>query len=212
VDLNCFRPGPPTRYLHRELQLPDAAVLLGTVGQIGARKGTDVFLTAAARVAAGTGQTHFVIAGRRYAQKDEAVAFERGVQAQARQGVLAGRVHWLGVRDDVPHLLRELTVYVHAARQEPLGRVLLEAAASGLPIVATRVGGTGEIFEHASPSALLVMPNSPGELAAAMNRMLDDPDWRHALGYAARQRAEAGFDVRRAADQLAAVYEEIVHG
>ncbi|MCU0959717.1 MAG: glycosyltransferase family 4 protein [Pirellulaceae bacterium] len=212
VDLDRFQPGPPTGDLHRQLALPSSAPLLGTMGQLGARKGIDLFLAAAARVAAVHDAARFVVVGQRYSQKAEAVAFERALHATACRGALAGRVHWLGLRDDVPELLRELTLYVHAARQEPLGRVLLEAAASGLPIVATQVGGTGEIFGTTSPCALLVPPDAPARLAAAMSRMLGDPGLRHALGQAARQRATAWFDVREAAAQLVAVYEAVVGG
>ncbi len=195
VDLDCFRPGPPIGDLQRELRLPAPTALVGTIGQIGPRKGIDLFLAAAARVAAIHGDVQFVIVGQRYSGKSE-----------------AGRVHWLGVRTDVPQLLRELTLYVHAARQEPLGRVLLEAAASGLPIVATRVGGTEEIFPPASACAALVPPDASDELATAMNRLLGDPGLRRALGMAARRRVAAEFDVRRAADRLAAVYADAIPG
>ncbi len=212
VDLDQFRPGPPTGALQRALNLSPSTRLLGTVGQIGARKGLDLFLAAAARVADAHGAARFVVVGQRHSQKEEAVALERALQAQARYGPLAGRVHWLGARDDIAPLLRELTVYVHAARQEPLGRVLLEAAASGLPIVATRVGGTEEIFGPAPPAALLVPPNASACLAAAMSQLLGDPRLGRALGQAARQRACAQFDVRLASAQLAAAYEAAVRG
>ena len=152
---------------------------------------------------------HFLIVGRRYSQKDEARAFEQRVRQQANCRVLRGRVHSLGVRTDIDCLLRELTVYVHAARQEPLGRVLLESAATGLPVVATDVGGTREIFDTYPPSALLVPPDAVEQLAQSIHHALSNSVLRHDLGRAARRRAETTFDVREAAVRLADHYSEI---
>jgi len=98
---------------------------------------------------------------------------------------------------------------VHPARQEPLGRVLLEAAASGLPVVATAVGGTAEIFPPGSHSAVLVPPDDPAGLAGAVLDLLADAPRRAALGAAARRRALAAFDAAGAAQRLAEHYRDI---
>jgi glycosyltransferase involved in cell wall biosynthesis len=209
VDLDRFRPRPPCGYLHTELGMDRGARLVGTIGQIGLRKGTDVFMAAAAQVAASVCDVHFLIVGRRYSQKDETRAFEQRVRQQANRGVLRDRVHFLGVRDDIDRVLREMAVYVHAARQEPLGRVLLESAATGLSIVATDVGGTREIFETRPPSALLVPPDAVEPLAQSIHRALSDSVLRQDLGRAARRRAETTFDVRETAVRLADHYSKI---
>ena len=86
-------------------------------------------------------------------------------------------------------LLNELTLLGHAARQEPLGRVLLEAAAAGVAVVATDVGGTREIFPTEADAARLVPPDDAATLAAAMLELLGKPDAR-SPGAAARQCAE----------------------
>ena len=109
-----------------------------------------------------------MIVGQRYSQKQEALEYERQVHAAADSGPLRGRVHFLGVRNDVDRLLNEFTLLAHPARQEPLGRVLLEAAAAGVPVVATDVGGTREIFPAETASACLVPPDDPAALAAAI--------------------------------------------
>jgi glycosyltransferase involved in cell wall biosynthesis len=209
VDLDRFCPRPPAGYLHAELGIDRQARLVSTIGQLGLRKGTDVFVAAAERIAESLSDVHFLIVGQRYSQKAESCAFEQQVHQQADRGVLRGRVHFLGVRADLDRLLREMTVYVHAARQEPLGRVLLEAAATGLPVVATDVGGTREIFDTHWPSALLVPPDAVEQLAQSIQRVLSDAVLQHDLGQAARRRAEAMFDVRDAAVRLANQYAEI---
>jgi glycosyltransferase involved in cell wall biosynthesis len=208
VDLNRFRPGTPTGYLHDELDLDRQLRLVGTIGQIGLRKGTDALLEAMHQVAMHHPDTHVVIVGQRYSQKAEAVAFEQDVRSLADDPRLSGRVHWLGVRTDIAELLRELSVYVHAARQEPLGRVLLEAAASGVAIVATDAGGTREIFPESIDSAEIVPVDSVDALAQAIQHLLGDPLRAAALGANARNRA-AAFDVQSVAGNLAGHYLEI---
>ena len=102
-----------------------------------------------------------------------------------------------------------MTIYVHAARQEPLGRVLLESAAAGVPVVATDVGGTREIFCGRPPSALLVPVDAVDPLAESVLRLLDSPALQRDLGQAARQRAETAFDVHQAARRLESHYSEV---
>jgi glycosyltransferase involved in cell wall biosynthesis len=208
VDLRRFRPRPATGYLHRELDLPSDALLVGAVGQIGMRKGLDTLLVAARRMADEQPKTHFLIVGHRYSQKQEAVEYETSLHAVATQPPLVGRVHFLGLRDDMADLLNELALLVHAARQEPLGRVLLEAAAAAVPVLATAVGGTAEIFPDGA--AVLVPPDDAGSLAAAMQGLLADPAARRELARAARRRAEIAFDVARTAENLADHYEAVL--
>jgi len=210
VDLTCFRPRPPSGCLHRELGLPPEASLVASIGQIGMRKGLLTLMAAAREVVDTTDHVHFVIIGQRYSQKQEALEYERQVHAAADSGHLRGHVHFLGVRSDVDRLLNEFTLLAHPARQEPLGRVLLEAAAAGLPVVATDVGGTREIFPPETGSACLVPPDDPAALAAAIGRVLKDADRRAAIGRSARLRAEQAFDANRAAETLASHYGELI--
>jgi glycosyltransferase involved in cell wall biosynthesis len=130
VDLTCFRPRPPSGYLHRELGLSPENRLVGVIGQLGMRKGLLTLMAAVREVTSVTDDVHFVIVGQRYSQKQEALDYERQVRAAANHGTLRGHVHFLGVRSDVDRLLNEISLLAHPARQEPLGRVLLEAAAA----------------------------------------------------------------------------------
>ena len=117
----------------------------------------------------------------------------------------------------MPAILRELTMLLHPARQEPLGRVLLEAAASAVPVVATRVGGTEEIFSPAfiapvpeSTAAILVDPDQPETLARAALSLLEDESKRCQLSQAARLRATEAFDVERASAALVEHYHDVM--
>jgi glycosyltransferase involved in cell wall biosynthesis len=212
VDLAMFSPGTRTGYLHRELRLPPNAKLIGCIGQIILRKGQDTLVNAARALAEDLPGAHFVFVGTRHSEKPETVAYDAALRAAFQSPPLAGRGSFLGVRDDISLLLRELTLLVHPARQEPLGRVLLEAAATGCPVVATDVGGTREIFLPDEAAALLVPPDEPYLLAAAIRRVLADDDLRQALGAHARHRATTAFDAQASAAGLIEHYNAMVDG
>jgi glycosyltransferase involved in cell wall biosynthesis len=239
VDLDRFRPRPPSGFLHRELGLPPEAHLIGTIGQISLRKGQDVLVKAAMAVIAekgsekGTGTfcrngpegaahkrclspspspgAHFLIIGQRFSQKTESQQFEADL-IDASCGPLLGRLHFLGVRDDVDRILNELTLLVHPARQEPLGRVLLEAASSGVTVIATDVGGTREIFPPSSDSARLIAPDDADALASSILDLLHDEAARCRLAANALRRAEQTFDVRVAVAGLLEQYKAVLCG
>ena len=124
----------------------------------------------------------------------------------ASQPPLAGRVHFLGNRHDVAQLLSECTALVHAARQEPLGRVLLEAAACGTAVVATDVGGTREIFPldwRRDLSAARCRCNRQSRTTAVRRRTTPNN-----AGSSVRRRAESAFEIGAAAQRLITVYQE----
>jgi glycosyltransferase involved in cell wall biosynthesis len=210
VDLNAFGPRTPTGYLHREFGLPTSARLVATIGQLGLRKGTDAALAAALQAAGELPDVHWLIVGERTSGKDESREFEALLQLIAAEAPLAGRVHFLGSRSDVPQLMNECVLLVHAARQEPLGRVLLEAAASGLTVVATDVGGTREIFPTDADGAVLVPPDNRLAIAEVVTKLLRDEPRRQSLGQAARRRAEAAFDIQFAARKLVSHYQKLL--
>jgi len=211
VDLEQFRPRPPAGYLHEELQLDRDVLLIGAIGQLIQRKGWLTLAQAAELVAAQDARVHFVIVGERYSEKAEAVEYERQLREMFATGSLAPRGHFLDQRADVARLMPEFTMLVHPARQEPLGRILLEAAACGLPVVATDIGGTREIFPIAADSAVLIRPDDPRAMAAAMLDLIADPPRRQQLGQAARRRAEAAFDAGKSANRLADHYADVLN-
>jgi glycosyltransferase involved in cell wall biosynthesis len=207
VDLDQFAPREKTGYLHRELGLDPQIPLIGTVGQIGLRKGHDTLLAAAKIICRLSADVHFTLVGHRWSTKDESRQFEAKLREEARQ--LGGRFHFLGIRDDVDRLMNEWTALAHPARQEPLGRVLLEASAAGLPVVATDVGGTREIFTPELELAKLIEPDDPDALADAISQLLDAPELRKKMAQALRARAIAKFDQSTSAAGLINHYRQV---
>jgi glycosyltransferase involved in cell wall biosynthesis len=209
VDTEQFRPSPPTCYLHDALGLAHDVPLLASIGQISLRKGFDIAAAALSSLADNVAFA-WLIVGQRHSDKEETRQFDDELHRTAR-GQLAGRLFFLGTRDDVVRILPELTLLIHPARQEPLGRVLLEAAAAGCAVVATDVGGTREIFPAESDTALLVPPNDHAAMARAIGDLLRDPSRRPLLGANARSRVEALFTVERAASGLLTHYDPVLN-
>jgi glycosyltransferase involved in cell wall biosynthesis len=119
---------------------------------------------------------------------------------------LAGHVRFLGQVRDIPPLLARAGLFVLSSLSEGVSLTLLEAMASGLPVVATRVGGNPEVV--ADDTGLLVRPADADALAGALLRLWQAPGERRRLGAAGRARVERHFDVRG----MVAVYERLYRG
>jgi glycosyltransferase involved in cell wall biosynthesis len=208
IDLEQFCPRERTGWLCDELGLPRSAKLLATIGQIGLRKGQDILAAAAPEIARYIPESHFLLIGERSSQKAESVEFEQSISRRFAEHRLASRLHRLGVRDDVARLLNEVNLVVHPANQEPFGRVLLEAAACGVPVVATNVGGTAEIVDD-GVTGRLVSPRDSISLATAARELLGDDEAHRRMQIAARDRAIREFDIADASRRLAAVWREV---
>jgi glycosyltransferase involved in cell wall biosynthesis len=187
-----------------KLGLSSDAVLIGGVGQIGLRKGWPVLCDAVEQIIAEFPKVHVVIAGERYSLKQESSDYEKSLAGRALNGPLAGRLHWVGYVGAMPEFLRQLNVLAHPALQEPLGRVLLEAASSQTPVVATNVGGTAEIF--GDKAALLVDAGDVDGLATALRDVLLNPETAMERAVIAKERIGSMFSIREFRDNTLQVY------
>ena len=115
----------------------------------------------------------------------------------------------LGHREDVVEILGEVDLLIHPANQEPYGRVLLEASASGVPIVATNVGGTPEIVVD-GVTGRLVPPRNPQSLARAAIDVLNNTSESNRYRANGRIRAEKEFDITLAASQLESIWDQVL--
>lgn len=208
VDCDEFAPRPADGTLRREFGIPDSALVVLNVGQIGLRKGQDVLAEAAAIVADSLPEAHYLLVGERNSSKAESVAFEQNVIARFAAAGLADRLHCLGYRHDVAQIYNAADLLVHTAHQEPLGRVLLEAAAAGLPIVATDVGGTSEILQN-GVTARLVPDNDPHAIAAAITELGKDRKLRQHFASTARSSVIEKFSIEHAAGALWNTWKEL---
>ena len=175
VDTDRFR--PPAR------PLDQGPLMLVVVANLIPQKGVDVLLRAAARLPLDVWQLRVVGDGPE----------EQGLRRLAGELGIARRVEFTGLRDDVPDLLRDADIAVHPARwQEALGNTVLEAMATGLPVVASGTGGIPELLED-GVDGLLVPPGDQAALTGALERLVFDPALRARLGAAARSRVLRDF-------------------
>ena len=117
------------------------------------------------------------------------------------------RLHGKRPHDELPAFYRRADVLVVPSLSEAFGKPAVEAMASGLPVVATRVGGIPEVVADGE-TGLLVPPNDPVALAEAMGRLAADPALRARLGAAGRARAEERFSYDRIAREVETLDEE----
>jgi glycosyltransferase involved in cell wall biosynthesis len=129
------------------------------------------------------------------------------LEALRRELNLERHVTFHGAAHDVRAFLKGASLFVQSSISEGLSLTLLEAMAAGLPIVATRVGGTPEAVEH-GVTGLLVDPHDPDGLAHAMLTVLRDRVLAVSIGRSARARAERSFSVRQMTASYEALYEE----
>ena len=135
---------------------------------------------------------------------------DRGaLEELARERELTQHVEFLGERSDVPELLATAGFFVSSSLTEGISLTLLEAAAVGLPIVATSVGGNPEIVLHGK-TGRIVPPDNPGYLAQAMIQTCRDRDAWQVMGELGRQRVEQHFEIRRMVRDYEALYSELL--
>jgi glycosyltransferase involved in cell wall biosynthesis len=183
------------------LNLPRKVKIVLTVGRMMPQKGYNYLLEAVPLVISQYPDVHFVWVG------DGPLAEPLGDEITKRG--LSSHIHWLGHRDDVPDLLAAADVFVLPSLFEGLPLVLLEAMAMRLPIVATNVPGTDEVIED-GVTGRLVPPADPLALAAALIETQQLPQRIARWQAAANVRFNDRFAASRMAEEVAAVYQELL--
>jgi len=128
------------------------------------------------------------------------------LESLARSLFLSNSVQFLGFRNDIPALIDACDLFVLPSLAEPFGLVLLEAMALAKPIIATNTGGPPEIIAH-NRTGLLVPPSDPAALAAAMQRLIENPEERRAFSAAPHARYLTHFTANKMATQILALYQ-----
>ena len=195
VDVDVFCPGP------RPERVPTVILVARMLWD----KGVGDYVRAAELLKAEGLAARFVLVGVPDMQNPSAIDVN-----QLRAWDNAGIVEWLGLRHDIPDLLAQADIAcLPTYYREGLPKTLLEAMASGLPLVATDVIGCRDAVDD-GVNGLLVAPRDPAALAAALRRLIIDKDLRERLGAAGRARAVAEFSTRIVNTQTLALYEAIL--
>jgi glycosyltransferase involved in cell wall biosynthesis len=201
IDTAAFRVARDRAWLATELGIAPQAPLVGIVAQLIPRKGHDVLFDAVAEVLPRHPALRLVVLGRG--------PLETALAERARSLGLGEAVCFAGFRTDLPRLLPCLDVLAHPAWMEGLGIALLEAAACGVPIVASRAGGMPEAVED-GVNGYLIAPGDRPALAERLDRLLGDPALARRMGDAGRRRVEERFAVPRMVEGNYRVYESVL--
>ena len=207
IDLARFDPARVAAQTRPEVRAmigaaPDALVV-GGVGRLVREKGYLELFGAAARIRQRIPDVQVVVVGPDDPDKADAIS-----PAEQRRAEQAG-VHFLGFRRDLAELYAAMDIYVLASHREGFPRSAMEAAAMGLPIVATDIRGCRQVVEDGA-TGLLVPAGDPVALAAAIERLARDPADRANMGRAGRQKALREFDEEAVIRRTLSVYETLV--
>lgn len=209
VEADRFTPGDGSR-VRAELNVAPGQSLVGIVCRLDAWKGVDDFLVAAAEVAVADHEAAFAVIGGPIIGQE---SYEDALKVKARELGLGGRVRFTGWRygpSEMPDVHRALDVLVLASREaEPFGLVVLEAMATGKPVVATAHGGPLDIVEDGRTGDL-VPPGDPHAMARAIIALLHDPARCARLGAHGRERVLEHYTAAQYVAGVEAVYRELV--
>ena len=210
IDTEVFHPANSGEEIYRDLNIPPHTPLVGLVCRIDHWKGVDTFLQAVSICTREYHEARYLIVGgpiegrEDYAKKMVELADTLGIRERVYF------TNWRYKPADMPKVHAALSILVLASSwPEPFGLVLVEAMASGKPVIATDHGGPREICVHGE-TAMMVRPCDPREMAAAILTLLCDAQKARKMGQAGRERVEILFDQALRIHELEALYDELL--
>jgi len=202
IDKDRLVPRADRAAVRRELGLPDDAVVCLNIGSLTEQKNRDTLLDAMARLSDIEALRMLVVGSGPERERLEGRAVELG---------LSPRVLFLGQRLDVPDLLAASDIFVLSSDWEGLPLTILEAMTSGVPCVATAVGGVPEALTN-GVTGVTVEPGDPGALADGIRALARDPELRARMAAAARDEFDLRFRAEQMVRQTEALYDMALAG
>jgi glycosyltransferase involved in cell wall biosynthesis len=207
VDLARFDPARVSREeadaFREEIGVATSDVLVCSVGRLVLEKGYREILAAARAVMGSRSDVSWVVVGPADGDKTDAVSGPDQERA-SQQGM-----HFLGFRSDMPRVYAAADLFVTASYREGFPRAAMEAAAMGLPVVATDIRGCRQVVDDGL-TGLLVPVRDADRLARAVADLAADAPRRDAMGAAARARAHREFDQQRVIERTLAAYDRLL--
>lgn len=186
--------------LKRELGIKNNKILIGTVARLTEQKGHRYLIAAIPNILKAYPNVEFVLIGDGPLREElSSLVLSLNINSS---------VHFLGFRDNIPQLLRNLDLFVLPSLYEGLPNVVLEAMASGLPVVATAVDGTPEAIVHGK-TGFLVPSCQPDALSDAICTMLNDREKMNLMGRAGRHHVETRFSLNNQVNQFVQLYNSL---
>ena len=176
--------------------------LVGMIGRLEKVKGPEYFIEAAKYIAERIPQTKFLIVGDG--------SLKEALITRSKQLNIDNKVIFAGWQEDVPEILSILDVLVLPSLNEAIGRVILEAGASGKPVVATEVGGIPDIIKN-NETGILVPPGDSKKIAEAVISLLEDKQKRFEMGRAAKDWVNNQFSVDNMVREVHNLYKSLLN-
>ena len=212
VDVRRFDPSRVDRRSVRlRLGIEPGEPVIGVVGQITPWKAQDDAIRTLAELHRRGVDARLLVVGRAKfvsgTERHDNEAFLEFLHRLTAELGLTDRVRFLGERDDVPEILGALDLLLLPSWEEPFGRVVVEAMAMAVPVIATSVGGPSEILRDGD-DGILLPPRHPARWGEAAFGLLSDPALRATLGRRARATVQARFTPERHVEAVLAAYRE----
>jgi glycosyltransferase involved in cell wall biosynthesis len=190
VDTECFRPAQTTSESQK--------LRLITVGRLSVTKRVEILIEAIDILNRQSKVRFKIVGGGQLLQKLKQIVTENNLDNIVE---LTGRID----SEEMPQIYRQNDVFISASKMEGMSNAMLEAMASGLPIIATRCEGVDELIDE---NGLVIENANAEEIAKAIKKLIDDPQLRNQMSEAARKQAEK-FTWGQIADQYLKIYERI---
>ncbi|MBL0169347.1 MAG: glycosyltransferase [Gemmatimonadaceae bacterium] len=201
VDTSRFRPSPAERACARRTLGLDDRFVIGTVARLVHIKNHAALLTAFSRIAWQRPDAVLVVAGDG--------PLEHALNAQAAALGLGDRVRFLGSIPDTERIYRALDLFVLPSFAEGTSLSVLEAMASGVPVVATAVGGTPALLDNGACGLLATSPD-PVAVELALSRALADPATMQRFAQRALERVERDYSLEAMVTAYESLYEQLL--
>lgn len=186
--------------VREEFGVSENDILIGFVGRLTEIKGCDIFLKGVQKVSQKILNAKFLVAGDGELKEE--------IHKLASDLKISDKVIFTGMRNDIPEIFRALDIFVLSSRNEGLGRVLVEAMVSEVPIVASKVGGVPEVVEYGK-SGLLFNSENFNELSENILKLVAQNNLREKLVQNGKRRAE-DFEMQLMIDKVKSIYDSFL--
>ncbi|MCK5214803.1 MAG: glycosyltransferase family 4 protein [Candidatus Omnitrophica bacterium] len=183
------------------LSVDEDEILISMIGRLEEVKGPEHLIEAAQIVLKKNAKVRFLFVGDG--------ALRQSLETRCNQMGINDKVIFTGWRADVPQILSVIDILVLPSINEAVGRILLEAGALGIPVVATYVGGVPEIIKD-HETGILVPPESPDEIADAVMTLINDPQQRKRMGETAKVWVDDKFSAGRMVSKITGLYNDLL--
>jgi glycosyltransferase involved in cell wall biosynthesis len=200
VDFTVYQNIKKTGAFRRELGIGENTLLVGTLVRLIPQKGIQILIQAVSMLKKDFPDARFAVVGDG--------PFRSQLEAEAKAAGVSNYLLFMGFRKDIPGILSELDIFVLPTLEEAFSVALMEAMASGKPVVASEVGGLPELIT--TETGILVPPGKPDELKNAMYDLMVNPARRLQMGLAGRERVEKHFSIKTMAEGYYQLYKRLV--